>query len=343
MVKILAEFAPNTKIIDPKTGQLTALGYQLLVFLIRRTGGSDDQIENNTIDYSVFYGDTLQRLDTLTNQVTSLADNSTALDSLTRDILNLATLVGGLETQIALVDPSAAMQSGLAPNLIALANASGTGFWVITAIGMGTTRSIAGTAGQVTVANGSGVAGNPTLTLATTLDLSPNTVNSVLNISGAAGGQIQFPATQNPSSNVNTFDDYEESATAFLPSIAGFVTPGTPTYTVQAGSWTKEGNRVFVQGRVAGTLAGAAGALIIGNLPFATANTTDDNASGSIAAWDGLTLAAGYTQIGLQTLQNTTTMIAFKSGSGVSAASVTVGEITGTLDVRFNISYRAAA
>lgn len=57
------------------------------------------------------------------------------------------------------------------------------------------------------------------------------------------GGQIAFPATQNPSADANTLDDYEEGS--WTPEIT-FATPGDVdvTYTTQLGRYTKVGNLV---------------------------------------------------------------------------------------------------
>ena len=76
-------------------------------------------------------------------------------------------------------------------------------------------------------------------------------------------GQLQFPATQNPSSNVNTLDDYEEGTwTPVDSSGAGLALTGV------AGSYTKTGNTVFWN-CLATYPATASGAVFrLGGLPF---------------------------------------------------------------------------
>lgn len=65
---------------------------------------------------------------------------------------------------------------------------------------------------------------------------------ALVDISGAAAGQIKFPASQNASSNANTLDDYEEGI--FTPVLDfGGGTTGI-TYSVQDGAYTKIGNAV---------------------------------------------------------------------------------------------------
>ncbi len=62
--------------------------------------------------------------------------------------------------------------------------------------------------------------------------------NRLLDISGASGGQIKFPATQNASANANTLDDYEEGTwTPTATSSAGTIT----TVGAVSGSYTKVG------------------------------------------------------------------------------------------------------
>lgn len=85
-------------------------------------------------------------------------------------------------------------------------------------------------------------------------------------------GQIAFPATQNPSTNPNTLDDYEEGT--FSPTLT---TDGTDFGTVayrneRAGSYVKIGRMVYFQIRMETgpvTVGGATGNVAIGGLPFA--------------------------------------------------------------------------
>jgi hypothetical protein len=85
-------------------------------------------------------------------------------------------------------------------------------------------------------------------------------------------GQITFPAMQNPSTDPNTLDDYEEGT--FSPTLA---TDGTDFGTVsyrneRAGSYVKIGRMVYFQIRMETgpvTVGGATGNVVIGGLPFA--------------------------------------------------------------------------
>lgn len=99
------------------------------------------------------------------------------------------------------------------------------------------------------------------LTVAGTL-----TPQVLVDISGASAGQVKFPAAQNPSSNANTLDDYEEGVWTPVYQLAG----GSVTYSTQTGSYTKVGRLVTVQFRVVvATVSTPSGSLEITGLPFA--------------------------------------------------------------------------
>jgi hypothetical protein len=78
---------------------------------------------------------------------------------------------------------------------------------------------------------------------------------------------IQFPATQKPSSDANTLDDYEEGT--WTPFFRGSGTAGT--FTPQGGNegtYVIVGQMFIAQFSVLGTLTGATGNLQIGGLPI---------------------------------------------------------------------------
>ena len=93
------------------------------------------------------------------------------------------------------------------------------------------------------------------------------TLSAVLTVNA----NIAFPATQVASAGANTLDDYEEGS--WTPVIAfGGASVGV-TYSVQAGFYTKIGNRVCVTGRILLTSKGSSvGAAVITGLPFTVRN-----------------------------------------------------------------------
>jgi len=77
---------------------------------------------------------------------------------------------------------------------------------------------------------------------------------------------INFPATQVPSADANTLDDYEEGT--FTPYIYGVTTEGVGTYSNQTGRYTKIGNVVVISIELVWSAHTGTGAMVIGGLPF---------------------------------------------------------------------------
>jgi len=101
-------------------------------------------------------------------------------------------------------------------------------------------------------------------TLGVTGALSPL---ALLDVSGAAAGQVKFPATQNASANANTLDDYEEGT--WVPVIGGSGGQSGQTYSQQSGTYTKVGRLVTVEAFVALSVEGTiTGTVQIQGLPF---------------------------------------------------------------------------
>lgn len=114
--------------------------------------------------------------------------------------------------------------------------------------------------------------------------LAPTASPTFTGLVTAAGGQIAFPATQIPSANVNTLDDYEEgSFTPVDASGAGLV------LTPSAGLYVKIGKLVWVSFSVTYPVTANGANASIGGFPY----TSDANnfARG--------TLAIGYRSLGL--------------------------------------------
>lgn len=99
------------------------------------------------------------------------------------------------------------------------------------------------------------------------------TLAALLNISGASAGQIQFPSTQNASSNANTLDDYREQS--WTPVIGGSGGTSGQAYSAQIGWYIKIG-RIFIgafdvrlttKGTITGTVEIQGLPLAAGNQP----------------------------------------------------------------------------
>ena len=104
---------------------------------------------------------------------------------------------------------------------------------------------------------------------------------------------VTFPATQVPSADANTLDDYEEGT--FTPILYGLTTAGTTVYSDQVGYYTKIGNLVTVFYQVTVSSTTGTGALALGGFPF---NTNSAGASSAPVMIDGLNWGGGsYVQL----------------------------------------------
>lgn len=90
------------------------------------------------------------------------------------------------------------------------------------------------------------------------------TISTTAGALSLGNGQLQFPATQNPSADVNTLDDYKEGT--WTPSVGG-----TATYTTQVGTYTKIGRLVCVRATIVINSIGTGSTTSISGLPFVPA------------------------------------------------------------------------
>jgi hypothetical protein len=175
------------------------------------------------------------------------------------------------------------------------------------------------------------------------LKVSPDgsTWTEALTVAQASGlvtlpvGQLAFPATQNPSANVNTLDDYEEGTWTPVLTFAGTSTGITYGGTT-LGRYTKIGNLVTATGMLVLTSKGSSsGPAQITGLPFTAAN---DSIYGSLAVG----YAAGFSSVtgavlGV-VLPNMTKIGLYQSGNG-AAAGLTNTHFSNTSAVYFTASY----
>jgi len=147
---------------------------------------------------------------------------------------------------------------------------------------------------QVQFNDAGALAGDAGLTYNKTTDAL--TIAGQLILSGAAAGQIVFPATQNASTNANTLDDYEEGT--WTPVIT-FATPGdvSVTYSTQTGRYIKVGRIVQIWSQLttsAFTHTTSSGALRVTGIPFGVDGAINQTLAFIYSNFD---LTAGYTQV----------------------------------------------
>ena len=148
-----------------------------------------------------------------------------------------------------------------------------------------------------------------------------------------AEGQIKFPATQNPSSNPNTLDDYEEGTwTPRLKEGANIMTVAT-----NAGTYTKIGRLVFITCNIQNITKSGTGNLTIEGVPFVALGF-----SNSPIRFRGVNLPAG----GQDKISNlsTSTISLISTGSSTSDIPITASDIASasSADLTFAMSYEAS-
>lgn len=161
----------------------------------------------------------------------------------------------------------------------------------------------------------------------TTLAATAITGTGLLDLSGAAAGQVSFPATQNPSAGANVLDDYEEGT--WTPTIAGGA-----TYTTQNGTYTKVGRKVLAQCTLTINAINAGSPNSIAGLPFASANPAIGSCDFSGSATNIVFLIASVTSPSSTAILRSLTV----------AAAVTVGAgnpiLQNGASVSFSLGYQ---
>lgn len=106
---------------------------------------------------------------------------------------------------------------------------------------------------------------DPSPQLGAQLDLNSQSVTGELVL---ATGQVNFPDSQNASSDANVLDDYEEGT--WTPVVAGSSAAGSGSYSTQSGTYIKIGAHVTLIAWIAYSSHTGTGNLTITGLPFAT-------------------------------------------------------------------------
>jgi len=167
-------------------------------------------------------------------------------------------------------------------------------------------------------------------------------MNGLLDISGAAAGQVKFPAAQNASSDVNTLDDYEEGTwTPKIHDATGSDGEGQ-TYSTQAGFYTKIGDLVTLFGSIRMTSVGTLASLVrIAGFPFTVKNTTNLKGMCIVTYADGLNLTTAGAITGIIDANSTYAQLVV-SNSTTGTSTLTPAELSNDGAVQFTIIYKGA-
>jgi hypothetical protein len=150
-------------------------------------------------------------------------------------------------------------------------------------------------------------------------------------------GQIQFPATQNASSNANTLDDYEEGT--WTVGLFDAVSGGNQSPTTATGLYTKVGRVVYAQAYVANiSTAGMTGVnTLYFSLPFQVDGVF--RFPGAVMT-DSITFASGRTYAQAETADDLVRGFIRTSGSNVSDDRVSPQDlVSGVADFWFSLTY----
>lgn len=161
-------------------------------------------------------------------------------------------------------------------------------------------------------------------------------VNGLVDLSAAGAGQIKFPATENPSSDVNTLDDYEEGT--WTPVIGGSGGTSGQTYTAQVGLYVKIGRLVNVSGFVLLSAKGTiTGTVQLNGLPFNVANISNYVPAPAIGRWN---IATAVVSLGFALTNNTATGTLIGATAAATVPSTfTTSDIGNTSSLQFTFSY----
>jgi hypothetical protein len=150
---------------------------------------------------------------------------------------------------------------------------------------------------------------------------------------------ITFPATQVPSTNVNTLDDYEEGS--WTPIFNAEGSSPTVTYSFQIGRYVKIGKLVVASGRVIITgRSGGSGNLFVGGFPFA-GEDVDNSQCATQEYYDFASWSSGY-QVNSLFIPLTNGLNLIFNGSA-GRLNLTPSNLQNGTGYSFTLCYRAAA
>lgn len=244
---------------------------------------------------------------------------------------------GAAITAYALEAFTADTAGGMGLEFFASPTAPGAAQPTLTSLGTWTTTGLAVTGNHT-------VSGNTTLGDASTDTV---TVSGIIgtgttptarnNTSIQTKDGIGFPATQVPSADANTLDDYEEGV--FTPGITFGGSATGITTSASSGNYTKIGRVVYIAGVLTLTSKGGlSGAAVINGLPFTVGNnltgTSMNGIIGSLCTVGGTALA----DFSLSPNAPSSTLIPFNYTGG-TATQVVAADVSDSFSIRFSGHY----
>jgi hypothetical protein len=189
--------------------------------------------------------------------------------------------------------------------------------------------------GNLTVlsANSSGLNFIPTGNV--NVNIGGASANLTLNLLTANG--IKFPATQVPSADANTLDDYEEGS--WTPVIQGSSSNPTVVYDSQNSTYTKIGKLVTLNGYIqTSSRTGGGGDIRISGLPFTTGSSNHFGGTILLYAVNVGTVASVYASAPSSA---TYFSLLYSNNNGANWSNAIVGNIPNSLAaITFTIQYQ---
>lgn len=199
-------------------------------------------------------------------------------------------------------------------------NQSATGIQSLTSGGVYNGRTITGTSNQISVTNGDGTAGNPTLAL-----------TSTIYVSG-----ISFDSGSN---SLTSF-----SAGTFTPTLTASSSNPTVGYAAngQVGYYERVGKMVAINARIQlSSISGGSGDTQLSNLPFTSQSATNSTSPGACSL-STITFGASvlYYQVSVST--NSTLMILPGVRSATTPLNLVIGGVASTSVFEYQCNYNVA-
>jgi hypothetical protein len=137
-----------------------------------------------------------------------------------------------------------------------------------------------------------------------------------------------------------TLSIYDQGS--FTPILGGSIGNPTVTYSVQKGSYTKIGNRVFAEIEISITgYTGGSGNLQIGNMPFPSSSTSARGAG--TAVYNGLSASGTAYSASIEILNNSSAFnAALISMGGGNFVNAQVSDMASNFAIRSTLNYAVA-
>jgi hypothetical protein len=322
---------PRVRITTPE-GYLTADGFRILQAIRSKIEGEGDNPGTDVLEQLIFM--MTAKADPARDDPAPVIQSSPDKD----ETFFVSQLIGRLASVQKLITDfidGEAYQPRDA-DLTAIAALTGTGIAVRTAADTWAQRTITGTANAITVTNGDGVAGNPTISLPAALTFTGKTITGGTYASGAFNGTIGATTPATGAFTTCTATTFTGSGSGLTSLNAGQLSTGTVLSARLAGSYTG----------ITGTGALAAGSIAAGFGTIQTNNAISHQAYSATGATRGITLTSSANTgiIGVSTIQTTSqTMMNFANPNGVvgsiSTSSTTTTYAT-TSDERLKENFR---